>query len=136
MRCAHDQRLWAVTSSRLSAGVELGKRCESWAGASEAVRPVDARQMNAGRTHIGGIELELAEFVIDASSPASDVAVAEILRNPDDREQLHLISRRQSIEFGLKSRVVELRVGRDILRTAGREDRLPLNVVGSGQRER
>ena len=122
-------------ASRGVAGrVKFRKGRESLAGPTISVGVVDARQMNSGRPHIGRVELEIAEIMIDPSGPASHVAVGEIFRDPGDVEQLH-ISGRESVKIILEAPVIEHRIGGNILGTASCEDRLSLRVVSSGKIE-
>ena len=89
--------------------------------------------MNSRGRHIGDVDLHVAEVMIDTRRPTADIAIAEISGDAGNGEQLHLIARRQRIQIVLESRQIDLRVGRNVLGSAGCENRLSLYVVGSRQ---
>src|SRR5262249_42967155 len=84
VRFIGDKALGAEASNGVAAGVELGERGELLCGTSVAVRPVGAREVDAGGRNVGGVEFEVAEVVVDSGGPTADVSVAEILGDTDD----------------------------------------------------
>ena len=118
----------------MALGIELRKWRETGAGAAVTIRTIKPRQMNSRRGNIGGAKFEIVKIVIDAGGPASYVAVAKVFRNAIDAEQLN-VPRRQRIQVVLEAHVIKHRVGRDVLASSCRKDRLSLNVVSSRQRQ-
>src|SRR5579862_6690154 len=98
MRDADDQRFCAKTARRISRRVELRERRELRRRAAIAVWPEHARKVNSGCGHVRRIELEVAEIVIDACRPASNVPVAKVLDDANTGDQLH-ISRRERVQL-------------------------------------
>src|ERR1035438_10417888 len=89
--------------------------------------------MNSRGRHVRNIQLHVVEVMIDTRRPTADVAIAEISRDAGDGEQLHLITGRERLEIVLESRQIDLGICRNVLRSAGYENRLSLNVIGSLQ---
>src|SRR5579864_4356573 len=129
VRPAGDQLFLPVASDCLSSGVELGERRVRRIGSAITVRVINSRHVNAGSRHIRNIDFHIAEVMIDARSPCTDVAVAEISGDAWDSEQLHLMSGRERSQIILKSRQIDDGIRWNILRSAGRENWLSLDVV-------
>src|SRR6266481_262084 len=66
--------------------------------------------MNTDGRDISGTRLEIAEIVIDSEGITSDIAIAEILRDPGDRWQLRLVAGRLCRDVLLEARQVHHRV--------------------------
>src|SRR4029077_16822705 len=88
------------------------------------------REIIPRRSHIRGAKFEIVKIVVDAGGPASYVAVAKVFRNAIDAEQLN-VPRCQRIQVVLETHVIKHRVGRNVLASSCRKDRLSLNVVSS-----
>src|ERR1700680_1675883 len=92
--------------------------------------------MNSRGSHVGDVDLYVAEIVIDPRRPTADVAIAEIPGDARNSKQLHLIARSERIQVGLEAGQIDLRVRGNVLGPAGWEHRLPPYRVGRRQIQR
>src|SRR5260370_8171215 len=89
--------------------------------------------MNSCSCDVRNIHLHGAEVMSNSRRATADVTDGEILVDADIREQLHLVTRRERRQIVLESRQINHGVRGNILGSSRRENRLPLNVVGSWQ---
>ena len=87
--------------------------------------------MNSCRRHIRSAQLEIVEVVVETRSPATDVAVPEVLRDAVDAQQLH-VPWSERVQIILEAHVIGDRVGRNVLGSSSRKNGLPIDAVSGG----
>src|ERR1700746_1332533 len=77
---------------------------------SIAIGRVDAREMDSCGRDVCGTDLEVTKVVVDTRRVCADVAIAEVLRNATQLEQLNLVACSEGRQVLLITVKVELKI--------------------------